>query len=308
MIDVTLIGTAALAPIPGRALSCAFLTCGGHSVLFDCGEGTQSAARKAGVSLMKTDIIALTHYHGDHIFGLPGLLQTMFSAGRTEPVYIAGPEGLSVIMSLMLGLTGNLPFDVRLAEVPADGLRLCEMIPGWPYECVLSSFPVKHRCTAQGYSFVLNRAGKFDPSKAQELGVPVSMWKILQKGESVNVDGKEVLPSQVLGEKRKGIKVIFTGDTAMCDSLVNASKGADLMICDATYGNDSEAGKATERGHMTFSHAALTAKIAGVKKLWLTHYSQTVTNPELFLTNAQKIFPETVCGYDGMSETLRFES
>lgn len=307
MVDVTLIGTAALAPIPGRALSCAFLTCGGHSVLFDCGEGTQSAARKAGVSLMKTDIIALTHYHGDHIFGLPGLLQTMFSAGRTEPVYIAGPEGLSVIMSLMLGLTGNLPFDVRLVEIPADGMRLCEMIPGWPYECVLSSFPVKHRCIAQGYSFTLNRAGKFNPSKAQELGVPVTMWKILQKGESVFAGGKEIQPSQVLGEKRKGIKVVFTGDTAMCENLTKSAKGADLMICDATYGDDSRAETAIERGHMTFSHAAETAKLAGVKTLWLTHYSQSVTDPAIFLPNAQRIFPESICGYDGMSSTLRFE-
>lgn len=308
MVDVTLIGTAALAPIPGRALSCALLTCAGHSVLFDCGEGTQSAARKAGVSLMKTDIIALTHYHGDHIFGIPGLLQTMFSAGRTEPVYIAGPEGLHAVMSAMMTLTGNLPFDVILLDVPADGLRLCELISGWPYEAFLSSFPVKHRCIAQGYSFTLKRAGKFNPSKAKELGVPVTMWKILQKGESVFVDGEEIQPEQVLGEKRRGIKVIFTGDTAMCGSLTESAEGADLLICDSTYGDDSRAEIAFERGHMTFSQAAETAKIAGVKKLWLTHYSQSVTNPAEYLPNAQKIFPESICGYDGMTAELRFDS
>ena len=308
MIDVTLIGTAALAPIPERALSCAFLTCGGHSVLFDCGEGTQSAARKAGVSLMKTDIIALTHYHGDHIFGLPGLLQTMYSAGRTEPVYIAGPEGLADVVPAMMTLTGWLPYDVVMMMIPADGVRLCEVIPGWPYEAVLSSFPVKHRCVAQGYSFTLGRAGKFDPVKAQELGVPVKLWRELQKGNTVFADGREIQPSQVLGEKRRGLKVIFTGDTAICGSLINASKGADLLICDSTYGDDSHAEIATARGHMTFSQAAECAKIAGVKKLWLTHYSQSVTNPAMFLPNARAIFPETVCGYDGMSATLRFES
>ncbi len=308
MIDVTLIGTAALAPIPGRALSCALLTCAGHSVLFDCGEGTQSAARKAGVSLMKTDIIAVTHYHGDHIFGIPGLLQTMFSAGRTEPIYIAGPEGLLDVLPLMLRLTGGLSYDVGLISIPADGLRLCELFAGWPSEAVLSSFPVKHRCVAQGYSFTLGRAGKFNPVKAQELGVPLKLWRELQKGNTVFADGREIMPCQVMGEKRRGLKVIFTGDTAVCDSLVEASKGADLMICDATYGDDSRAETATERGHMTFKHAAECAKLSGVKRLWLTHYSQSVTNPAEYLPNAQAIFPESVCGYDGMSVTLRFDS
>ena len=308
MVDVTLIGTAALAPIPERALSSALLTCAGHSILFDCGEGTQSAARKAGVSLMKTDIIAVTHYHGDHIFGIPGLLQTMYSAGRTEPIYIAGPEGLAEVMSLMMGLTGALPFDVGLLEIPAEGLRLCELVEGWPSEAALSTFPTKHRCVAQGYSFTLGRAGKFNPEKAQELGVPVKLWRELQKGSSVFVEGREIFPDEVLGERRRGIKVVFTGDTAICESLVDASREADILICDATYGDDTRADTATERGHMCFSQAAECARLSGVRTLWLTHYSQSVTNPAMFLHNAKAVFPDTVCGYDGLSETLRFDS
>ena len=306
MIDVTLIGTAALAPIPERALSSALLSCGGHLVLFDCGEGTQSAARKAGVSLMKTDIIAITHYHGDHIFGIPGLLQTMLSAGRTEPIYIAGPEGLHGVMSLMMGLTGEVGFDVVAVEIPAGGLRLCELVRGWPSEAVLSAFPTKHRCVAQGYSFTLGRAGKFNPERARELGVPVKLWHELQAGRSVLAGGREVFPDEVMGERRRGIKVVFTGDTAMCESLVDGARDADLMICEATYAEDEHAEKAAARGHMNFAQAAETARLAGAKTLWLTHYSQSVTNPEAFLTNATRIFPETVCGYDRMSATLTF--
>lgn len=308
MIDVKLLGTAALAPIPERALSCALLTCGGHSVLFDCGEGTQSAARKSGVSLMKIDIIALTHYHGDHIFGLPGLLQTMFSAGRTETLYITGPEGLYEVMTLIMKLTGALSFDVEIFETPSEGLRLCEMISGWPDEAVLSSFATKHRCRSQGYSFTLGRAGRFNPDRAQALNVPVKLWRELQKGNTVFVEGREILPDMVLGERRKGLKVVFTGDTAMCDSMIEASKGADLLICDATYGDEEHREIAIERGHMNFSQAAMTAKKSGVKTLWLTHYSQSVTKPEYFLHNAKKIFDNAVCGYDGMSAELRFDS
>ena len=308
MIGITLIGTGALLPIPNRALSSMFLTCGGHSILFDCGEGTQTAARKAGISLMKTDMIATTHYHGDHIFGIPGLLQTMYSAGRVEPIYIAGPEGLNDILRPMMELIGGLGFEVLPVEIPHEGVRLREIIPGWPNGAMLSSFPAQHRCIAQGYSFTLSRAGKFDPVRAQELGVPVHMWKVLQRGESVFVGGREVLPAEVIGDERRGLKVAFTGDSAMCESVVDGAKGADLLICEATYGKDSEAGKAIARGHMTFSHAAETAKLAGVKTLWLTHYSQSVTDPAEYLPNAQAIFPETVCGYDGMSAELCFES
>ena len=308
MIDVTLLGTAALAPIPERALSAALLSCGGRSVLFDCGEGTQSAARKAGVSLMKMDMIAITHYHGDHIFGIPGLLQTMYSAGRTEPVYIAGPEGLADVMYHLMTLAGELAYDVGLVEIPADGLRLCEIAEGWPREAVLSTFPTKHRCIAQGYSFTLGRAGKFNPEKARELGVPVKLWRELQGGRPVLVDGREILPGQVMGERRRGIKIVFTGDTAMCESLADGARGADILICDATYGDDSRAETATERGHMTFRQAAETARLADVKTLWLTHYSQSVTHPAMFLQNAMEVFPETVCGYDGMSVTLGFSN
>ena len=308
MIDVTLLGTAALAPIPERALSSAFLRCGGRSILFDCGEGTQSAARKAGVSLINTDIIALTHYHGDHIFGLPGLLQTMFSAGRIAPLYVTGPDGLDDVMSVMLRLAGDLSFDVETFETPDDGLWLREYFYCWPDRAVLSSFPTNHRGKSQGYSFTLGRAGKFNPEKAIALGIPVESWRTIQNGGYVlSGDGQPVAPKTILGPDRKGLKVVFTGDTTMYSPMTKAAKDADLLICDATYGDDEQTELAVEHGHMTFSQAAMTAKLSGSKTLWLTHYSQRVTRPEYFLPVAKKIFPDTVCGYDGLSVTLRFE-
>ena len=307
VINITMLGTAALMPIPGRALTVMTLTCGGHTILFDCGEGTQSAARQAGVSLMKADIIALTHYHGDHIFGLPGLMQTMHSLGRTEPLYITGPEGLSDAVAPILKLTGWVSYDIRLLPAPDIGLCLHEMIPGWPDGTCLSTFQTAHRVPSRGYCFTLARAGKFLPEKATALNIPVRLWSLLQKGQSVQADGRVVTPDQVLGPARKGLKVVFTGDTALCDSLTDAARGADLLICEATYGENAQAQLAADHGHMNFAQAGEAAAKACVRRLWLTHYSQMIEDPAAFLDNAKAFFPDAECGEDGKTLTLSFD-
>lgn len=307
MIDITLLGTSALAPLPERALTSVFLSCGGHSILFDCGEGTQTAARKAGVSLMKTDIIALSHYHGDHIFGLPGLLQTMLSMNRTEPLYVTGPEGLREVLSDLLRLAGMLSYPVIPLFIPDNGLCLRGFIPGFRFDAALSAFPTEHRVPSRGYCFTLFRPGKFMPEKAKALGVPLKLWNQLQKGEKAEFDGVTVLPEQVLGEPRKGLKFVFSGDTAYCGSLIDASRGADLAVYDATYGENGQAELATEHGHMNFAQAADAAKKAGVKQLWLSHYSQMIQEPSDYLQNAAEIFENAVCGHDGLSAELKFE-
>lgn len=307
MIQVTLLGTSALIPLPDRAETAAQLVCGGHSILFDCGEGTQTAARKAGVSLMKTDIIALTHYHGDHIFGLPGLMQTMSMMGRTETLTIVGPGNAEKELEHILALAGWMPYPVRFLTVPEEGLVLNRIQKGWPDGAKLSAFRTVHRSVSQGYVFELNRAGKFHPEKAMALGIPNTLWSLLQKGEKISCNGADFTPDMVLGEPRKGLKVVFSGDTAYCDSLCNAAQDADLLLCEATYGENEQAQLAMEHGHMNFAQAAQIAAKANAKRLWLMHYSQMVEEPQEYLPNAQAYFEDTVCGEDGMAVTLRFE-
>ena len=307
MLDVTLLGTAALMPIPDRALTAATLTCAGRTILFDCGEGTQTAVRRAGVSLMKADVIALTHYHGDHVFGLPGLMQTMEVLGRTQPLTVVGPAGLRAALRPILELVGHTGYPVRLAELPEGGVCMRELAGGWPEAARLTAFETVHRVVSQGYSFTLGRAGKFLPDRAKALGVPVNQWSLLQKGQSVRVGERTVFPGDVLGEARRGLKFVFTGDTARCDSLAEGARGADLMISEATYGENDQGEMAAAYGHMTFAQAAEVARRAGVRRLWLAHYSQMVEDPGEYLPNATAVFENTLCGEDGMSMTLRFE-
>lgn len=307
MITVTILGTAATMPLPERALSSALLTCNGRSVLFDCGEGTQTAARKAHVSLMKTDLIALTHFHGDHIFGLPGLLQTFGCLGRTEPLYITGPEGLENVMKPILQLSGTLPFPVNPVSL-SEETRLSTVLPGWLPEAYLLPFATEHRVSSCGYRFTLKRNGKFYPELAKQLKIPQRYWGTLQHGDDVILpDGRTVSPEQVKGKERKGLRVVFSGDTAPCESLKAAAEGADLLICDGTYGPDVYRKQAEEYGHSSFSGAALLAAEAGVGQLLLTHFSQIMEDPEEFLPVAKEYFSASVCCSDGMSFTLRYE-
>ena len=306
MIDVVLLGTAALMPLPERALTAAVWTVKGRSLLVDCGEGTQTALRRFGVSPLRVDIIALTHYHGDHIFGLPGLLQTLSSLGRTDPLTLTGPLGLREAMAPILTLTGRVDYEIRLLPLPPQGLALNELHGNWPAEARLRAFPTEHRVPSQGYCFTLGRAGRFLPEKARALGVPTKLWSLLQRGQSVQAGERTVQPGEVLGPRRRGLKFAFSGDTAPCESLVKAAQDADLLICEATYGEDAQAQLAIDHGHMNFSQAAEMAARAGVRRLWLAHYSQMVEDPLEYLDNARTRFENAECGQDGMSVRLEF--
>lgn len=306
MTDITILGTAATMPGKERALSAALLGCEGRAILFDCGEGTQTAMKRCAVSPMKIDVIALTHYHGDHIFGLPGLLQSMSCYERTEPLYITGPEGLEDILSPIMQLAGETGFPVISLTVPEKGISLCELHPAWPERAALKSFETRHRVISQGYRFDLSRGGRFLTEKAEALGVPRRYWSQLQRGINAEFDGKTVEPSEVMTAERKGISAVFSGDTAPCEELIKAACGADVLICDGTYGDDADSGEAEKYGHSTYRQAAELACAAGAGKLVLTHFSQKMKNPESLLSNSAA-FPNTVCAYDGMKIALNFE-
>ena len=314
MLTVTLLGCGGTMPLPQRALSACMVTANGVNILFDCGEGTQTACRRWHVSLYKIGYICLTHYHGDHIFGLPGLLQSMANLGRTQPVTVFGPQGLQQAMGLLLALCGPLPFEVRLCEVPAgapDAAKtaaplLRTELPGTGVRIV--AFAAQHRTPCLGYRLELPRAGRFDAAAARSLGVPQQDWKRLQRGETVpGAGGAPVQPAQVLGPERAGLAVVFCTDTRPCPALEQAAQGADLLICDATYADPAQQGKARQFGHSTFAESAALAARAGVRRLWLSHYSAALEDPAQALPAAQAVFAAAEAGCDGKRLELRFD-
>lgn len=306
MIDICLLGSSATLPTPERGLSTAILRCNGRAILFDCGEGAQCALRREHFSPVKIDLIALSHYHGDHIFGLPGLLQTMSCMERQSPLYISGPEGLAEVMEPMLQLAGVQCYDIVLLS--GGSIILSKLHRAWPTGAELSAIPALHRVPAQGYKFTLPRPPRFDAGKARELGVPVAEWKTLIAAPDsfVSVGGRRIYGHELMGETRRGLSVVFSGDTMPCPAIGEAARDADLLIHDATYGEDADEGQALTYGHSTYRQAAELASEAKARRLWLTHFSQMLRCPEDYLPNAAA-FPGAVCGRDGLKLSLSFE-
>lgn len=307
MLTVTLLGCAATLPQPDRALSSAVFTVNGRHILLDCGEGTQLALHRCHVNPAKIDLVALTHYHGDHILGLPGLLQTLGTMNRTRSLTITGPEeGHAPILQAILTLADELPYPVEFLPMPAEGLALHQLDPKWPLEATLTAFPTQHRIASQGYRLHLGRMRRLDSDKAAAMGVPKRLWRILQSGQSATVNGRMIHPHSVCGPERPGLTVVFTGDTAPCEAVEAAAHSADLLIMDATYADDKHDDKAALYRHSTFAQTAALAGRARVKRLWLTHYSAMIIDPEEQLPIARAIFPAVECGMDGKAVTLTF--
>lgn len=295
MLTVTLTGTGGTQPLPARALATLAVTVAGQTVLLDCGEGTQTALRRWGVSAYRLAAVLLTHYHGDHILGLPGLLQTLASLGRTAPLVVAGPPGLAAVAAPLQVLAGPLPFAVEW--------RQAEDTPFAAGPLTVTPFPLEHRVPCRGYALTLPRAGRFDPERARAAGIPVALWRRLQAGEAA----EGFTPHQVLGPPRRGLKVVYATDTRPCPALLAAARDADLLCMDATYADDADLDKAKQYGHSTCREAGDTAARAGVRRLWLTHYSAAVTDLAPGLVAAQRAYPGAVAGTDGMRLELDFD-
>ncbi|MGN0305329.1 MAG: ribonuclease Z [Lachnospiraceae bacterium] len=301
MLDICLLGTGGMMPLPYRWLTSLMARYNGNSILIDCGEGTQIAMKEKGWSPKPIGIMCFTHFHADHISGLPGMLLTMGNAERTEPLLMIGPKGLAKVVNALRTIAPELPFAIQCMELSGSS----QVIPFDGFQ--IEAYRVNHNVVCYGYSIVINRAGKFDPVKAGELGLEKKYWGRLQKGETLDLDGKIYTPEMVMGEARKGLKVSYCTDSRPVEAISAHARGADLFICEGMYGEPEKQAKAREYKHMTFYEAAELAKKAGVQKLWLTHYSPSLTRPEEYMDKVREIFPKAVAAKDGMSMELKFQ-
>lgn len=301
MLDVCLLGTSGMMPLPNRWLTSLMTRYNGNSILIDCGEGTQIAIKEKGWSVNPIDIICFTHYHADHISGLPGLLLSMGNADRKKPVTMIGPKGLKRVVNSLRVIAPELPFDIQFIELSnsTEEIRL----DGY----VIQAFKVNHNVTCYGYNILVERGGRFFIEKAKENNIPQMYWNRLQKGEVIQVEDRVLTPDMVLGPPRRGIKLTYCTDTRPVPIIAQHAKDADLFICEGMYGEPDKEEKAMEYKHMTFYEAAGLAKDARVKELWLTHFSPSLVRPDEFIGNTRAIFPNTKVGKDRMSVTLIFD-
>ena len=296
MLDVCLVGTGGMMPLPRRWLTALMTRYKGSSLLIDCGEGTQVAIKEKGWSFKPIDVICFTHFHGDHISGLPGLLLTMGNAERTEPLTLIGPKGLERVVNALRVIAPELPFELKFIEI--NGPEQVFEINGYR----ITAFRVNHNVLCYGYTLEILRQGKFSPERAREQGIPLEYWNPLQKGNVIEADGVTYTPDMVLGPARKGLKVTYT-----TESIVKHAPGSDPFICEGMYGEDDKLEKAKGYKHMTFREAAALARDAGVKEMWLTHYSPSLIRPDEYMDMVRGIFPNAYPGKDGKTMELNFE-
>ncbi|AFQ44795.1 ribonuclease Z [Desulfosporosinus meridiei] len=301
MLDVCLLGTGGMMPLPNRWLSSLLLRSMGRMLLIDCGEGTQIPLRKIKWGFKGIDVILFTHYHADHISGLPGILLSIGNSGRKEPLTLMGPPGIQKVVDCLTVISPGLPYDLSLIEL-SDTNRTTTIMSN----IEIKSIPVEHTLPCLAFSIEFKRQGKFDVERASNLKIPLNYWNSLQKGQTITWDGKIIKPEMVVGEIRKGIKVSYCTDTRPTNSLVQFISESDLLVCEGMYGKQSDLRKAEQKKHMLFSEAGLIAKLGRVKELWLTHYSPSLTSPEEYIDLVKSVFPNTILGQDLLTKTINY--
>ena len=288
-------------PLPYRWLTSLMTRYNGSSVLIDCGEGTQIAIKEKGWSFKPIDIICFTHFHGDHISGLPGLLLTMGNAERSEPVTMIGPKGLEQVVRALRTIAPELPFEIRYLELNQP----VEHLEAQGYH--ITAFKVNHNITCYGYTIEIPRAGQFQVERAIQLGIPKNCWGRLQKGETLTLDGKDYTPDMVMGPPRKGIKLTYCTDTRPAPAITENAQNADLLIIEGMYAEKEKEAKAKQYKHMTFYEAAKIAKDADVADMWLTHFSPSLVRAEDYMDKVRSIYSNAKLGKDGKTVELDFK-
>lgn len=288
-------------PLPGRWLTSLMTRYNGSNLLIDCGEGTQIAIKEKGWTVKPLDVICFTHYHADHISGLPGLLLAMANAERAEPVTMVGPRGLERVVNGLRVIAAELPFEIKFIEI-TEAERVLELA-GYR----ITAFRVSHNMICYGYSLEILRQGKFDVERAKAQNIPLKFWNPLQKGQTMEENGVVYTPDMVLGADRKGLKVTYCTDSRPTASIAAHAADSDLFICEGMYGEPEKQQKAREHKHMTMAEAAEIAREAKVKELWLTHYSPSMVHPKWYLNDTRKIFPAAYLGEDGKTLEMKFE-
>ena len=301
MLDMTWLGTGGMMPLPRRWVTSLLVRYNGASLLVDCGEGTQIALREKGWSFKPVNTILLTHFHADHIAGLPGFFLTMGNSDRTEPVTVIGPRGLSRIMTAVRTIAPELPFEVNFIEI--DGNEQTFLIDGME----ITAFRVQHNIVCYAYEISVRRKGRFDAARAKAQEIPLRFWNPLQKGETIE-DGERIYtPEMVLGEERMGLKVVYATDTRPVPAITEHALNADLLVCEGMYGEPGMDKKAREHRHMTMQEAAQIGKDAQPVNMWLTHYSPSLVRPDQYMSSVHAIYPNVIAAKDGQEITLKFE-
>ena len=259
------------------------------------------ALKEVGASFKPIDILCVTHFHADHISGLPGLLLTMGNADRRDPLTIIGPKGLERVVTAMRTIAPELPFEIKIIEMtkPDEFFE----INGYH----IHAYRVRHNVTCYGYSVEIKRQGRFMVERAKEQNIPIKAWNPLQKGQTVEIDGVTYSPDMVMGPERKGIKVAYCTDSRPVDAIVEAAKDSDLFICEGMYAEEEKLSKAKQYKHMTFYEAAEMAQKAHVKEMWLTHFSPSLVRAESYMPKVRKIFENSYLGKDGKTVELMFQ-